>query len=155
MDQQKLRDKRILANLNLDKLKHKITKDSFKTLGAEVSNFIHFVYETRKNSMSLNWCFANIKRVKVFLLIFHANESGKEIYKEEIAKIIPEYSYKTIAKIVDDGIEKNYFVLLSPDGATGKDGKIKNIRPSEDLITDFLNLSIEVWSRLEKNFNRF
>jgi len=152
MEEQKLRDKRILANLNLDKIKHKITGDSFKTLGTEISNFIHFVYETRKKSTSLNWCFANIKRVKIFLLIFHANESGKEIYKEEIAKIIPEYSYKTIAKIVDDGIERNFFVLLSPDGKVSKDGKIKNIRPSEDLITDFLNLSIEVWSRLEKKF---
>ena len=152
MEEQKLRDKRILANLNLDKIKHKITEDSFKTLGTEISNFIHFVYETRKKSTSLNRCFANIKRVKIFLLIFHANESGKEIYKEEIAKIITEYSYKTIAKIVDDGIEKNFFVLLSPDGKVSKDGKIKNIRPSEDLITDFLNLSIEVWSRLEKKF---
>ena len=104
----------------------------------------------RKESTSLNWCFANVKRIKIFLLIFHANESGSEIYKEEIAKKIPEYSYKTIAKIIDDGIKKKYFVLLSPDGVSGKDGKIKNIRPSEDLITDFLNLSIEVLSRLEK-----
>ena len=150
MDEQKLRDKRILANLDLDKLKQNLKEDTFKTLGSEISSFIHFVYTVRKKSQSLNWCFANIKRVKIFLLIFHANESSKEIYKEEIAKNIPEYSYKTIAEIIDDGIKKNYFILLSPDGATSKDGKIKNIRPSEVLITDFLNLGIEVLSRLEK-----
>jgi len=150
MEDQKLRDKRILAKLDLDKLKHKLKEDTFKTLGSEISNFIHFIYAVRKESTSLNWCFANVKRIKIFLLIFHANESGSEIYKEEIAKKIPEYSYKTIAKIIDDGIKKKYFVLLSPDGVSGKDGKIKNIRPSEDLITDFLNLSIEVLSRLEK-----
>ena len=150
MNEQKLRDKRILDKLDLDKLKHKLKEDTFKTLGSEISSFIHFVYAVRKKSTSLNWCFANIKRVKIFLLIFHANESGKEIYKEEIAKNIPEYSYKTIAKIIDDGIKKNYFILLSPDGDTGRDGKIKNIRPSEVLITDFLNLGIEVLSRLEK-----
>jgi len=150
MEDQKLRDKRILAKLDLDKLKHKLKEDTFKTLGSEISNFIHFIYAVRKESTSLNWCFANVKRIKIFLLIFHANESGSEIYKEEIAKKIPEYSYKTIAKIIDDGIKKKYFVLLSPDGVSGKDGKIKNIRPSEDLINDFLNLSIEVLSRLEK-----
>jgi hypothetical protein len=150
MNEQKLRDKRILDKLYLDKLKHKLKEDTFKTLGSEISSFIHFVYAVRKKSTPLNWCFANIKRVKIFLLIFHANESGKEIYKEEIAKNIPEYSYKTIAKIIDDGIKKNYFILLSPDGDTGRDGKIKNIRPSEVLITDFLNLGIEVLSRLEK-----
>jgi len=104
----------------------------------------------RKNSESLNWCFANIKRIKIFLLIFHANESGNEIYKEEIAKNLTEYSYKTIAKIIDDGIKKNHFIFLTPDGTAGKDGKIKNIRPSENLIIDFLNLSIEVLTRFEE-----
>jgi len=153
MEEQKLRDKRILAKLNLNKLPFELKDNTFKSFGAEISNFIHRIYEVRKNSVSLNWCFANIKRVKIFLLIFHANESSNEIYKEEIAKNIPEYSYKTIAKIIDDGIKRNYFILLAPDGTTGKDGKIKNIRPSEDLIIDFLNLSIEILTRLkEKKF---
>ena len=144
MDEQKIRDKKILSSLNLEKLPYKLEGDAFKTLGSEVSSFIHFVFEMRKKTESLNWCFTNIKRVKVFLQIFHANESGSEIYKEEIAKNIPEYSYKTIAKIIDDGIEKGYFVLLSSAGVQGKDGKVKNIRPSEELVTAFLNLSIEI-----------
>ena len=150
MEEQKLRDKRILSLLNLNKLPFKLKDNTFKSLGAEISNFIHRIYEVRKNSESLNWCFANIKRVKIFLLIFHANESGNEIYKEEIAKNLPEYSYKTIAKIVDDGIEKGYFILLAPDGTTSKDGKIKNIRPSESLTADFLNLGIEIISYIDK-----
>ena len=148
MEEQKLRDKRILSKLNLNKLPRALKEGTFKALGGEVSSFIHHVYKMRAESESLNWCFTNIKRVKVFLQIFHANESGSEIYKEEIAKNIPEYSYKTIAKIVDDGIKKGYFVLLTPDGAGSKDGKIKNIRPSEELITNFLNLCIEIISRI-------
>ena len=151
MEEQKLRDKRILSKLNLNKLPRALKEGTFKAIGAEVSSFIHHVYKMRAESESLNWCFANIKRIKIFLEIFHANESGKEIYKEEIAKNIPEYSYKTIDKIIDDGIKKNCFVLLAVDGTNGKDGKIKNIRPSEDLISDFLNLSIEIISRFEKN----
>ena len=146
MEEQKLRDKRILDKLNTDKLAFKLKEDTFKTFGAEISNFIHHIYEMRARSESLNWCFANIKRVKIFLLIFHANESGSEIYKEEIAKNIPEYSYKTIAKIIDDGIAQGYYVLLAPDGEIGNDGKVKNIRPSEELATDFLNLCIEIVS---------
>ena len=150
MKEQKLRDERILSKLDLNKLTYKLKEGSFKDLGSEISSFIHLIFEMRKRSESLNWCFANIKRVKIFLLIFHANESGKEIYKEEIAKKINEYSYKTIAKIIDEGITKNYFVLLNTDGVAGKDGKIKNIRPSEELIIDFLNLSIEIISRIHK-----
>ena len=150
MKEQEIREKRILSRLNLDKLPYKIENNTFKTLGAEVSTFIHYVFSMRQKSESLNWCFANIKRVKIFLQIFHANESRTEIYKEEIAKNIPEYSYKTIAKIIDDGIEKGYFVLLSSAGVQGKDGKVKNIRPSEELVTAFLNLSIEIISYIDQ-----
>ena len=154
MEQQKLREKRILANLNLEKLPYELKEDTFKTLGSEVSDFIHFVFELRKKTESLNWCFANIKRIKIFLLVFHANELGSEIYKEEVAKNIPEYSYKTIAKIIDDGIRRGFFVLLTPDGTVGRDRKIKNIRPSEKLITDFLNLNIEIISRIHKKYTK-
>ena len=151
MDTQKLREKRIINKLNLDRLPNKLKKDAFKILGLQISSFIHYVFSMRKKTESLNWCFANIKRVKIFLQIFHANESGKEIYKEEIAKNIPEYSYKTIAKIIDDGIQSGYFELLTPDGAESRGKKIKNIRPSEELITDFLNISIEIISYIDKN----
>ena len=148
---QKLRDMRIQASLNLEKLPYDLKKKSFKLLGLKISEFIHYVFTIQHKTESLKWCFANIKRIKIFLQVFHANESGKEIYKEEIAKNLTEYSYKTIAKIIDDAIQNGYFVLLSPDGSASKDGKIKNIRPSEELITDFLNLSIEMISYIDKN----
>ena len=102
----------------------------------------------------MNWCFANIKRVKTFLQIFHANQQGKEMYKEEIAKNLPEYSYKTIAKIIDDGLNKKYFVLLAADGVATTDAKVKNIRPSEDLIVDFLNLSLEIMSYIDTGIRK-
>jgi hypothetical protein len=35
------------------------------------------------------------------------------------------------------------------DGDVGKDAKVKNIRPSEELIVDFLNLSLEIISYIE------
>ena len=150
MEEQDKRDKRIIEKLNIDKVPYYSKESDFKNLGKEISSFIHYVFLLREKTESLNWCFANVKRIKIFLKIFHANEARTEIYKEEIAKNIPEYSYKTIAKIVDDGIKKGYFVLLTPDGAGSKDGKIKNIRPSEKLVTDFLNLSIEIISYINK-----
>ena len=150
MEQQKLRNKRIIDKLNIDKLPYNLKDDDFRALGSEISNFIHYVFSLRVKTESLNWCFANVKRVKIFFQIFHSNEAGTEIYKEQIAKNIPEYSYKTIAKIVDDGIAKGYYILLAPDGDPGKDSKVKNIRPSEELLTDFLNLSLEIISYIEK-----
>jgi uncharacterized linocin/CFP29 family protein len=158
MNKNKNREEKIFSQLRFDKLLSRIDKESWKKLGGTVSDFIHQVFKMRETKESLNWCFANIKRIKVFLEIFHANESGAEIYKEEISKNIPEYSYKTISKIIDDGIAKGYYVLLAPDGEAGSDGKVKNIRPSETLVVDFLNLSIEIISYIDskkpKIFNK-
>jgi hypothetical protein len=150
MSDQILREKRINNNLKLDKLSNNLEKLDAKKLGATVSDFIHFVFTAQHNSEPLNWVFKNIKRAKIFLQIFHANQSGNEIYKEEIAKNLSEYSYKTIAKIIDDGLSKKYFVLLPPDGNAGKDAKVKNVRPSEELIIDFLNLSLDILSYIDK-----
>ena len=143
------RSERIKSNLNLDRLPKGSTTE-VSALGSLISEFIHHVFNLQKRSESLTWCFANIKRIKIFIQIFHANQLNIEIYKEEIAKNIPEYSYKTIAKIIDDGIAKNYYISLPPDSDVGKDSKVKNIRPSEELITDFLNLSIEIIAYMDK-----
>ena len=149
MSEQKLREKRINSSLKLDKLSSNLKELDAKRIGAAVSDFIQYVLNVRHKSEPLNWVFKNIKRAKIFLQIFHANQSGSEIYKEEIAKNLSEYSYKTIAKIIDDGISKKYFVLLPPDGDAGKDAKVKNIRPSEELIIDFLNLSLDILSYID------
>jgi hypothetical protein len=146
----KTRNQRINSKLNLDKISSKLKKINAESLGLLVSEFIHHIFIERNKSHSLNWCFANIKRVKIFLQIFHANQSNVEIYKEEIAKNLTEYSYKTIAKIIDDGLSKGYYILLHPDGDPGKDAKVKNIRPSEEMIVDFLNLSLEILNFVEQ-----
>ena len=143
MDKQFERNNRIFCKLNLEKLPSKLNFNDFKELGNVISLFIDRIISFKKNSKALIWCFSNVKKTKVFMQIFHANEAGREIYKEEIAKNIPEYSYKTIAKIIDEGFVKGYYISLKVDGTPGKDGKVKNIRPSEELIIDFFNLSLE------------
>ena len=149
MTEKTKRSERIKSKLNIYNLPEGSATE-VSALGSLISEFIHHVFNLQKRSESLTWCFANIKRIKIFIQIFHANQLNIEIYKEEIAKNIPEYSYKTIAKIIDDGIAKNYYISLPPDSDVGKDSKVKNIRPSEELITDFLNLSIEIIAYIDK-----
>ena len=86
--------------------------------------------------------------MKVFLIIFEANELGKEIYKENISNELPEYSYKTIANIIDEGIDKGYYKKLAPRNNVIKDLKIRNIRPSEELVVDFMNWNIDLISSI-------
>ena len=87
-------------------------------------------------------------------MIFDANENSKSIYKEEVAKKLSEYSYKTIASIIDEGIDKGYFVnLKSSDLDKINDKKIHNIRPSEELVADFINWNIDAICILKNYFD--
>ena len=154
MDKQKIREERIFSKLALEKLPFKLKKDNFKILGNAISIAFQAIYDDQNKSDQLKWCFSTVKKFKIFLEIFYANERGEEIYKEEIAKKIPEYSYKTISKIIDDGHAKGVYVALKPDGEIGTDTKIKNIRPSEDLMVDFLNWSINILDVLNNTITK-
>ena len=57
---------------------------------------------------------------------------------------LPEYSYKTIAQIIDDGLKKGFFIKLNPSAVATTDSKIRNIRPSEDLVVEFINWNIDL-----------
>ena len=150
MQKQKEREDRIYSKLKLEKLPFRLKRENFKTLGNAVSLAFHEIYNNQVKSDQLKWVFSTVKRFKIFLAIFYANEKGEQVYKEEIAKKIPEYSYKTISKIIDDGHIKGVYIALEPDGDNGTDAKIKNIRPSEELMVDFLNWSIDIYGLLNE-----
>ena len=139
-----LRENNILNGVNLAKLPFKILDKDIFSFTKELSLNLKKIFSLSGQKESVKWCFSSQKKLKVFLIIFDANENVKSIYKEEISKKLPEYSYKTIATIVDEGISKGYFVnLRSSDVNKLYDKKILNIRPSEMLIADFINWNID------------
>ena len=134
----------VIKRIKLEKLPFKVKEEDYIELSNDIATNLQTIIGSFSHSEGLTWCISTIKKAKVFTLIYQANAQGKEIYKEEIAKKLTEYSYKTIASIVDEGIEKRYYVTSQPDSTKVKDGKIKNIRPSKEVNIDFIN-----W-----NFNR-
>ena len=154
MNRQKERETRIFSELKLEKLPFKLKQENFKILGNTVALVFREIYNNQVESDKLKWVFSTVKRFKIFLEIFYANERGEEIYKEEIAKKVPEYSYKTISKIIDDGHANGIYVSLKQDGHSGTDNKIKNIRPSEELMIDFLNWSINIFELLNNTIKK-
>jgi len=150
------REKRITARLNLNRLPFKISEDNFCLRYTEMFEDLKplFKYQERDDS-AMKWCFSTVKKLRIFLLIFEANDAGKEIYKERISSALPEYSYKTIAQIIDDGLSKGYFIKLAPRIKYKNDLKIRNIRPSEDLVVEFVNWNIELaatYANFEKKY---
>ncbi|MDA7923526.1 hypothetical protein N9B15_00820 [Candidatus Pelagibacter sp.] len=145
-----LREKRILKRLNLKKLPFEPSMDEFCGMYIEMIADLKDSFTFEDDKPGMQWCVSTIKRFKVFLLVFEANEIGNEIYKELLSTKLPEYSYKTIAQIVDEGLEKGFFIKLPPRIREKHDLKIRNIRPSEDLTVEFINANIDMISSLMK-----
>ena len=142
------RVQRILSQVNLKKLPFKISVDNFSSRYLDMFLDLKPLFKYQKKEYAMKWCLSTEKKMKVFLLIFEANEQGTEIYKENISSQLPEYSYKTIAQIIDQGIAKGYFVKLAPRRCEMKDSKIRNIRPSEELVVEFMNWNIDLISTI-------
>jgi len=140
------RHKRILKKVNLSNLPFKLKENDFRSFVSQTTTTFLKVFKLREEHDSLKWCFSTIKKGKVFLKIFEYNYLGKKMYKEELAKSLPEYSYKTIANIIDEGVERGYFIELNPRLQKVKDAKVKNLRPSEEVAAAFINWYIKVLS---------
>ena len=144
------RQKNIISKLNLQKLPFKIPVDKICDLNLEMVRHSRLVLKFEEDKTGLKWVFSSIKKYKVFLVIFEANELGIEIYKEKISSKLPEYSYKTVAQIVDEGIFREVFIKLKARSCQSKDLKIRNLRPTEDIIIEFINWKIELLSSVMK-----
>jgi hypothetical protein len=142
------RDQRILSKVNFKKLPFKISIENFSDRYLEMFLDLKPLFKYQEGEYAMKWCLSTEKKMKVFLLIFEANEQGIEVYKENISNQLPEYSYKTVAEIVDQGIAKGFFVKLAPRKCDMKDSKIRNIRPSEDLVVEFMNWNIDLISTI-------
>ena len=149
----------IFKRVNTDKLPFQISSEKLNELGIDIAEDLNDVFQGINMSPALKWCLSTIKKAKVFTLIYQANERGLSIYKEEIAKKLPEYSYKTIATIIDEGIHKGYYVPLQPyENVSGKkilDKKVKNLRPSLDLIAAFYNWNIDRIAKISEIIKKY
>ena len=149
----------IFKKVNVDKLPFKISPEKLNELGIDIADDLKNIFNGLNMSPALKWCLSTIKKAKVFTLIYEANELGLSIYKEEIAKKLPEYSYKTIATIIDEGIQNGYYIPLKPyesiDKKKNLDKKVKNIRPSSELVTSFYNWNIDRILRISKIIKKF
>ena len=152
-EQDTKRTKRIISKLNLKKLPFKITEEQFCSSYTEMFRELTPLFKYEPHEYAMKWCLSTEKRMRVFLLIFEANEFGEEIYKESISSKLPEYSYKTIAQIIDDGLKKGHFIKLAARKKISTDAKIRNIRPSEELVIEFVNWNIDLLSTFS-NFSK-
>ena len=86
-EQNNKRTNRIISKLNLKKLPFKITEEQFCFSYTEMFKELTPLFRYQPHEYATKRCLSWVKKMKVFLLVFEANELGKEIYKEEILKV--------------------------------------------------------------------
>ena len=86
-EQNTKRTNRIISKLNLKKLPFKITEEQFCSSYTEMFKELTPLFRYQPHEYAIKCCLSSVKKMKVFLLVFEANELGKEIYKEEILKV--------------------------------------------------------------------
>lgn len=145
----------IIKKININKLSFEVDKKNLNNLGLDIADDLNNLLKHISIYPALKWSLSTIKKLKVFILIYQANERGKPIYKEEIAKSLNEYSYKTIATIIDEGIQRGYYIALDPYETSISDKKVKNIRPSLELIVAFYNWNIERISSIQNIIDKY
>ena len=77
------RTNRIISKLNLKKLPFKITEEQFCSSYTEMFKELTPLFRYQPNEYAMKWCLSSEKRMRVFFLVFEANELGKEIYKKD------------------------------------------------------------------------
>ena len=75
------RQERIVKKLNLKKLPFKISSDGFCDMYINMLTDMSKAFRYQNDRPGMTWCLSTIKKFKVFILIFEANELGNEIYK--------------------------------------------------------------------------
>lgn len=117
---------------------------------AEIEHYKHF---TENNVLKY---FNGMEKWKLLLEVVHSSACGKIVYKEELSKKI-KCSHKTLTKYINECIEAGYFIYLDPINQKIQDKRIINLRPSEDLIVEFINFSvarIEYSIKLLKSYSK-
>ncbi len=146
---------KIFKNLDVSNVPFNVNPSNISEVGLDIAENLNDILKALNDNISLKWCLSTVKKAKVFSIVYQCNEKKMSIYKEEIAKKLPEYSYKTIATIVDEGIAKGFYVSLDPYDAKISDKKIKNIRPSLEVITAFYKWNFHRISATYKIINKF
>ena len=76
-EQDTKRTKRIISKLNLKKLPFKITEEQFCSSYTEMFMELTPLFKYEPHEYAMKWCLSTEKRMRVFLLIFEANELGR------------------------------------------------------------------------------
>ena len=85
MNEKTDRANEIIKKLKTAKLPFKINSNNLNKFGLDIANDLTTILSAISICPTLKWCLSTVKKAKVFIIIYQANERGNPIYKEEIS----------------------------------------------------------------------
>ena len=111
MNKQKKEEEEYILQLKLEKLPFKLKEENFKILGNAVSLVFHEIYKIKLKAINLKWVFSTVKRFKIFLEIFYANEKGEKFTKKRLQKKFLNTHIKQYLKLLMMDMQKEFMYL--------------------------------------------
>tara|TARA_R110000824_G_scaffold73506_1_gene187174 strand:- start:33 stop:554 length:522 start_codon:yes stop_codon:yes gene_type:complete len=105
------------------------------------------------NCSQLGFFTSTNEKWKLLNLIFYYSTKGESFYKAKCMKYL-RMSARNFDAIIKEAIARGSFIYLSPYGAK-LNSKIRNIRPSEKLIIEYIRYNVQRCQRGLKNFKRY
>jgi len=90
---------------------------------------------------------------KLLNLIFYYSTKGETFYKAKCMKYL-KMSARTFDAIIKEAVDRGSFIYLAPYNAP-INSKIRNIRPSEKLIVEYIRYNVLRCERGLKTFKRY
>ena len=164
---QKLRDRNIIEKSNsiwkkinlFQNLKHNTDDEIAVYSKAEIKMLQCFARDqifNLKQSVEcsqLGFFTSTNEKWKLLNLIFYFSTKGESFYKAKCMKYL-RMSARNFDAIIKEAINRGFFVYLSPFNAP-INSKIRNIRPSEKLIIEYIRYNVLRCERGVKTFKKY
>ncbi|MDB3942039.1 hypothetical protein N9366_00330 [Candidatus Pelagibacter sp.] len=142
---------KIIKKINHKNIKFKIdSEEKLNLIIVGVNEFMVRRIDSYSINEIINYFTQNMKRYRVLVMVMNEYSiKAKATYKEQIAKKLTLYSYKTVSNIIDETIDKGYFKYVRSPNKNDKK-KIKSFRPSSALVSSYINWTLENVAAIDK-----
>jgi len=96
----------------------------------------------------------DLNRWKILNLLMLRSAKGEVFYKSQAVKML-KLSSRSFDKIIKDAVDKGFFIYADPMSLILPQTQIKNLRPSEKLIIEYIRYNILRCKRGLTNFKRY
>lgn len=141
--------KEMWSEINID-INFNIGKEMLQVFSRDII----FNLRQSNNCSQLGYFSKDLNRWKILNLIINKNAKGETFYKYKIIKYL-KISSRTFDQIIKDAVDAGFFIYADPLNKKKINKNVKNLRPSEKLVIEYIRYNVLRYKRALKTFARY